>query len=118
MADEAFPDQPLFTPVDHDPDEVTEEEIAALADERTLMAESPEKQARRLLEEALPGAILTVRKLSQTASSDATRLRAAQYIVDRNLGPVGQDNLPGKTPWDELLEAVVVSDTERGRVKR
>lgn len=111
---------PVFIPTIHKPEAsgVTEDELRALEDERVVMNESPAKMARRLLEEALPQAILTIRKLTDMGTSDSTRLRAATYIIDRNLGPVGSDTNLEKTPWDELLEAVTIDgDLETARAK-
>jgi len=55
-----------------------------------MYSEPPETAATRIIREAAPFAATAI---SQMATDDtvaaSVRLRAAQYIIDRNLGPVG-----------------------------
>jgi len=69
-------------------EDVTKEQIRALVDERFALEETPTQQARRLFEEALGAAVLSITHLSQHSASERIRLQASQYVVERNLGPL------------------------------
>jgi hypothetical protein len=51
--------------------------------------ETPSQTLRRLFEENSPAAAGQIIRLSNSASSEAVRFRAAAYIVERVLGPIG-----------------------------
>jgi len=53
--------------------------------------EPPRERAARIFEENAPFAAAAIIDLCHNATSDNTRLRAAQYVVDRVLGPVGRE---------------------------
>lgn len=61
----------------------------AANEESLLFRETPEEAASRIIREAAPFA---AQSISDMATDECTppsvRLRAAQYIIDRNLGPV------------------------------
>lgn len=58
-------------------------------DEQALFQETPEAAAKRIIREAAPFAAQAISDLATDISvSPSVRLRAAEYIVDRNLGPV------------------------------
>lgn len=66
--------------------------------------ETEEQTARRLFREALPQAVLGLVDIATNSSNDRTRLTACQYIVERNMGKVGDDPAHVKT---DILEGIV-----------
>ena len=56
-----------------------------------ITAETEEQAARRIFRMALPSAARTVVDIAENSLNDRTRLQAAQYIIERNLGRVGED---------------------------
>lgn len=89
---------------------VTDEEVAALTEEHRIMSESLEDLGKRMLAEALPKAILMIVKLAESGATDTTRLNAAKYLIDRNLGPVSTAaNEISKAPWEKILDDVTVT---------
>jgi hypothetical protein len=59
-------------------------------DESLMFHESPEAAANRIIREAAPFAATAISTMATDDTIAASvRLRAAQYIIDRNLGPVG-----------------------------
>ncbi len=61
-------------------------------DEASNFSETPEQAATRIIREAAPFAAAAVSELmSDVTVSSSVRFRAAQYIIDRNLGPVNSD---------------------------
>lgn len=58
--------------------------------ENSFSSETPEQAASRIIRDAAPFA---AQAISEMATDDtvaaSVRLRAATYIIDRNLGPVG-----------------------------
>lgn len=83
----------------------SDEAINALKMERTVNpSETEEELARRIIRENLPAAASAIAHLAIHSPSEKTRLEAARYIVDRNLGKIGDERTFGdKDPWDELL---------------
>ena len=61
------------------------EDIFAGADE------SPAARTKRIFEENAPFAAAAVIDMVHNASSETVRLRAATYVVDRVIGPVGKE---------------------------
>lgn len=94
------------------PFDVTPEDLAALKAEVDTFGEEESALAERLLRENLPMATMSIIKIARAGSSDRTRLDAAKYIVERNLGRL-QDINPNakKLPLESLLE-----DLMKGRV--
>jgi len=53
--------------------------------------EPPKERAQRIFDENAPFAAAAIIDLVHNATSDSIRLRAAQYVTDRVLGPVGRE---------------------------
>jgi len=53
--------------------------------------EDPRKRTQRIFEENAPFAAAAIIDLVHNATSDSIRLRAAQYVTDRVLGPLGRE---------------------------
>lgn len=53
--------------------------------------ETEEASARRIFRQALPNAAAGIVDIAMNSNNDRTRLTACQYIVERNLGKVGDD---------------------------
>lgn len=70
-------------------------------------SESTEELATRLFRENAPVAAMSIIQLAKGALNENTRLRAAQYVTDRVLGPANNPN-PGEkgNPWDDLLKDI------------
>jgi hypothetical protein len=66
--------------------EITDELVDALTEERTVMGQSSEEQAIVIFERHLPAAAMAICKVAIHDSNPALRLKAAQYVVDRQLG--------------------------------
>lgn len=98
------------SPTDEEVTALTNHEIDALRDERAAMSESFEDMGRRLIQEALPTAIASVTKIAEHGATESSRLKAAQYIIDRNLGPViANTNDPAKNRYGALLDEVTTT---------
>jgi hypothetical protein len=67
-------------------------------------AETEEQIARRIFRTALPQAAKEIVDIAVGSTNDRTRLQAAQYIVERNLGKVGDDPAHAS---DDLLRGIV-----------
>lgn len=102
----ADPDTDEDTPDDM----LSDEDIKALETERNTMSESFEDMGRRHLKEALPSAIASIVRLAEKGGTDTIRFKAAQYIIDRNLGPVtSQTNDVSKSKHEELLDSITMT---------
>ena len=90
---------------------LSDEDIKALEQERDLMSESFVDMGERLLEQALPSAIQSVINLAEKGGTDTIRFKAAQYIIDRQLGPVTATHSGDshKSAADRLLEDITVA---------
>jgi hypothetical protein len=53
--------------------------------------ETPKARASRIFDENAPFAAMAIIDLVHNAVNDNTKLRAAVYVVDRVLGPVGKE---------------------------
>ena len=53
--------------------------------------EDPKARTQRIFTENAPFAAAAIIDLIHNATSDSIRLRAAQYVTDRVLGPVGKE---------------------------
>ena len=78
--------------------------------------EDPVQRAQRFLKEAAPFAAATISNMcTDDTIAPTVRLRAAQYVIDRNLGPVGKED--GK---EDLLESFLeeLQDVANGKAPR
>lgn len=83
-----------------DPDRAME----SLKMERSVMAsESEEDLAKRILRENAAHAAQSIVHVALHDANGRTRLAAAQYILERTLGPVNQEQ-PGQEDWVEKLQ--------------
>ncbi len=72
--------------------------------EEEFFSEAPDVAAKRILRQAAPFAASAISRMAQDDTiSPSVRLRAAQYIVDRELGPVGAGNAE-KSELETFLE--------------
>lgn len=93
----------------HDYDADTPDEVYdAFKHERQVLGVSAEAQTRELLQAAAPGAASEIINLAQEANNENTRLKAAQYLVDRVLDQ--QDD--GQGPLENMLQDLV-DDAEK-----
>lgn len=78
--------------------------------ERALdSTETPQTVAKRLLEENLPVSVMAVCHLATYSETEVIRLRAAQYVIDRTMGPAQTVQVTdGKHAWDNIYDKVVV----------
>lgn len=68
---------------------VSDDAVASLQMERTVNPTETEADlALRLFREALPHAAQSIIHMSQHAVSEANRYKAAQYVIERNLGKI------------------------------
>jgi hypothetical protein len=71
---------------------VPDEALAGLRMERQVRSdESDEEVARRIFLENLPVAALAIVHLAQHSGTERVRLDASKYVVERNLGKIGED---------------------------
>lgn len=66
--------------------------------------ETPAMRTKRIFEENAPFAAAAIIDIMNTATNDNTRLRAAQEVVSRVLGPVGKDD--ATAALDEFLSGI------------
>lgn len=96
----------------------TDEELAALTN--VAYKQNRDKNANtveRIFADAAPDAARSILDLAENAASERVRLSAAQYVVDRVCGKIGDEKDTGvKSPLEELLSGVVLepSAVERG----
>jgi hypothetical protein len=97
---------------------ITDEELALL----TEPADPPgayEAVVVRKLRAAAPSAVASIVDLAQNAANEGTRLKAAQYIVDRVLGKI-PDAVQGaaggkKEGWEQIIDSVLVEPAHKAR---
>jgi len=91
------------------PEWVTEDELAALVEQKTEdRSQSDEDLARKILREGAPFVARGVLQIAVHSHSEATRLRAGQYVLDRVLGRPGDDlKSGGEDPLKELLNSLL-----------
>lgn len=77
------------------------------------VSETEEQMARRAFRQALPGAAQAIIDIAHHGMNERTRLTAAQYIVERNMGKVGQDPALANT---DTLRGLVEGLTEEIRI--
>jgi hypothetical protein len=87
-------------------DEWTPESAAeSLAMERTFHpSETPEQMAERIFRENLIGAASAIVHTAIHATNDRTRLDAAKYVVERNLGKIGDTQEGVEDPLMQLIK--------------
>lgn len=64
-----------------------------------------------LLRKHASHAAQTVIDIAMNSENDNTRLKAAQYIIDRTLGRVGEErnrDEDGRAPWEKVFDSVLV----------
>ncbi len=91
--------------------------LESLTDERRAGLDEDEYAlARRLLRENAPNAVLAIVHLAQNSSNEATRLKAAQYVVDRVMGRVTEGGLldEANDPFTRFLAQCVSEVGENG----
>ena len=85
-----------------------DEALSALEMESSVHgSESDAECATRILCENTPRAVLAIVHLAQHSANEQTRLRAAQYVVDRVLGRIGENNPAGnEDPFERMTKAL------------
>lgn len=88
--------------------------LEMLTMERALDSmESPQILAKRLLEECLPMATMSLCHIAVHGDSEVMRFQASKYVVERTMGPA--ERLPtveGRNVWDEIYDKVTVEAEE------
>jgi len=70
--------------------------------------ETPAQQAKRLLSENLPVAVMSICHMATYSQIESIRFNAAKYVVDRTLGPSERVAASeGRNAWDDIYENVV-----------
>jgi hypothetical protein len=110
-------DDKLYDP-NRDPDEppryaywVPEDAVRNLTMEKTLHGHETHVQlAKRLLDESLPLAVMSVTHIAINSNKDEMRLAASKYIMEHAMGSPGKtSDLPnGKHAWENIMDAVLV----------
>jgi hypothetical protein len=81
-----------------------ETSLKSLTEEAAVWDETATQHAQRLLKENLPLATQSICHIAIYGVNENTRLRAAQYVIDRNLGRVMDTNaLTTEDPFENLL---------------
>lgn len=92
------------------PNDMTfDERLLALEQEAEILEETPESMAVKVFRRGLVPAALQIVEIAQKATSDRVRLAAAQYVVERNLGKVGDMPNPETSPLDKFLQDILNS---------
>lgn len=76
--------------------------------------ETEEMMARRIFRQALPSAAAGVVDIAMNSTNDRTRLTACQYIVERNLGKVGDDAAFGSENALQAFVKGIEDDLKKG----
>lgn len=81
-----------------------EDAVRALSAESEIMDQGDlAATARKLMEEALPVAVLSVIHIATNSANEKLRFDASKYLVERGLGPVKDGSLK---PKDDPIEAM------------
>lgn len=85
------------------------EALKNLTMERALEStNTPQMTAKRLFEENLPIAVMSICHIATYGESEAMRFNAARYVVERTMGPAERTtNVDGRHAWDDIYEKVV-----------
>jgi hypothetical protein len=88
-----------------------DEALHSLADEtRILDGDDPTMSARRIFRENAAIAATTICHIAKYCPSDRTRFEAAKYVVERNLGRIGEETTVEDDPLQALMASVVKSE--------
>lgn len=74
--------------------------------------DNPIEIANKQLEKGLVPAVTTIIQLAQHAEAESLRLKAAQYVVDRNLGRINTKDTGDSDPWSKLLAGITRAEDE------
>jgi len=87
----------------------SDDEIASLTqmDELVFGDQAPNKRVQDIFTRNAPDAAMTIVSIAKSSSNDNTRLRAAQYVVDRSMGPMSATSPPKDGEVDELTKAML-----------
>jgi hypothetical protein len=85
-----------------------EKQLKALQDERSVLGEDEQTQAKRLFRENLIPSVLSICHTAMHSPNDALRFKAAQYVVERNLGLIGKPVAPegAADPLEAMLTEI------------
>ena len=91
------------------------DKLAALESERTMTEDTIEGQAKSLFRENLLPAVLGIAQIAMHSGNEKLRFDAQKYIVERNLGRLG-DVLPDgiDDPIEEVIRQMQLLDTNEG----
>jgi hypothetical protein len=90
-----------------------EEALASLADEsRLLDGDDTRQTSKRIFRENAAVAAASICHIAKYCPSDRTRLEAAKYVVERNLGRIGDDTDIHDDPLEALMASVVKSEED------
>lgn len=98
---------------------LTDEDYAALS----MGVDPPGKYeavTANLLRKHASKAAQTVIDIAMNSENDTVRLKAAQYIIDRTLGRVGEERQrdeDGRAPWEKVFDSVLVEPPADERAK-
>lgn len=82
--------------------------LMMLSMERALdHKDSPQTVAKRLLEECLPIATMSLCHIAVHGDSEVMRFQASKYVVERTMGPAERlAPVEGRHAWDDIYEQV------------
>lgn len=86
--------------------------LEALTEEQEVMGETVEDQAKRIFRDALPVAAMAVVHLAQYSGNEKTRLEAARYVVERNVGRLQDMAIVGIDDPMAALMAEIVTELQ------
>jgi hypothetical protein len=87
----------------------SDDEVSSLmrVDEVVFGDKSSKQRAQDIFARNAPDAAMTIVSIAKSSSNDNTRLRAAQYVVDRTMGPLSSTIPPKDGEVDELTKAML-----------
>lgn len=102
-----------------DPDEapkyaywLPEQAVTNMSMEKAMHGhESNAELAKRLIDECLPLAVMSVTHMAIYSAKEEVRMSASKYLIDHAMGsPIKKDDVPmgGKHAWDVVHDAVLV----------
>lgn len=93
------------SPAEWNPTEALKRLTMEMALETTA---TPQLVAKRLFEENLPLAVMSICHIAAYGESEGMRFNAARYVVERTMGPAERQAAPdGRHAWDDIYENVV-----------
>jgi len=83
--------------------------LKRLTMERALEgAGTPQTLAKRLFEENLPIAVMSICHIATWGESEAMRFNASKYVVERTMGPAQTSaGIEGRHAWEDIYDKVV-----------